>query len=487
MDKIRAGIIFLITLMICLPSPSIGNEGEYRQVRGLIDLRSTMSDGAHTIESLVSTARDRGYGAVVINDHDILAMEYAPPPFRNLIKKRVSLPSIHVSGIRDYLQAIRAAREKYPDMIIIPGTESVPFYYWTGSPLKKNLTAHNHERRILTMGMEQPETYEQLPVIHNKYAKKYLRIAFPEIILMAILFIVSIILVRWKGLCRVAGILIILWVVLSIADRSQLKSSPFDQYQGDQGIAPYQLFIDYVEKSGGLTYWNYPETQTGVRKLGYIYVDTPPYPQVLEESRNYTGFAALYGDRITITEPGNLWDKVLGEYCAGLRTRPVWGIATADFHEEGGSAETLGNYATVLLVKKRTHAEVMNALKQGRCYAYQGRYPQSVVMEEFSVGSSLNAAAKGYSGECIQLEGHPRIKIDLKSNNEKGRSSQVKVRLIRRGEVIATFESALPLSVEYEDTAVDRNNRSYYRFDMIGEGTLVSNPIFVDTGKTTDS
>ena len=487
MNKIRAGIIFLITLIMCLPSLSIGEEVRYRQVRALIDLRSTMSDGAHTIESLVSTAREKGYEVVVINDHDILAMEYGVSPFRNLLKKRVELPSIHVSGIRGYLQAIKGARAKYPDMIVIPGTESVPFYYWTGSPLKKNLTAHNHERRILTMGMEQPEDYEQLPVIHNKNVKKYFTLAFPEIVLMVILFIVSVMLIRWRGWYRIVGMVLIIWVAFSIADRSHLRSSPFDQYHGDQGIAPYQLFIDYVEKRGGLTYWNYPETQSGVRKLGYIYVDTPPYPHVLKESLNYTGFAVLYGDRITVTEPGNLWDKVLGEYCTGLRTRPVWGIATADFHEEGGSGETLGNYTTVLLVKQSTQAEVMNALKQGRCYAYRGRYPQSVVMEEFSVGSSLNVAAKGYSGESIQLEGYPRIKIVLKSDKDKGGGNQVKVRLIRRGEVITTFEGALPMAVEYEDKEIDRNNKSYYRFDMIGAGTLVSNPIFVDAGKPTDS
>ena len=27
---------------------------------------------------------------------------------------------------------------KFPDMILIPGVESAPFYYWEGSPLKSN-------------------------------------------------------------------------------------------------------------------------------------------------------------------------------------------------------------------------------------------------------------------------------------------------------------------------------------------------------------
>jgi len=83
------------------------------------------------------------------------------------------------------------------------------------------------------------------------------------------------------------------------------RSSPFDQYHGDQGMAPYQLLTDYVDSRGGLTFWNYPETASGTRKLGPIMVDTPPYPEVLEESEGYTGFASLYGDNITVTEPGS--------------------------------------------------------------------------------------------------------------------------------------------------------------------------------------
>lgn len=60
------------------------------QIQGLIDLRTTFSDGAYSVEELVRRAKQKGFGALVINDHDRLCLEYGLPPFRNLIKKRWS-------------------------------------------------------------------------------------------------------------------------------------------------------------------------------------------------------------------------------------------------------------------------------------------------------------------------------------------------------------------------------------------------------------
>jgi len=86
-------------------------------------------------------------------------MEYGFPPFRNLIKRKIELPSINKNGAKAYLDSIKKVQKMFPDMIIIPGSETAAFYFWAGSYFKKNLTAHNHERRILTIGMEKPEDY----------------------------------------------------------------------------------------------------------------------------------------------------------------------------------------------------------------------------------------------------------------------------------------------------------------------------------------
>jgi len=473
-ERMALCVIFVMVFFVICATESFCSD--YHQLTGLIDLRSTFSDGANDVESLVRLAKKKGFSVLIINDHDRMVMEYGILPFRNLIKRRVELPSINENGAKAYLGSIRDVQKKYPDMIIIPGSETASFYYWTGSPFKKNLTAHNHERRILTIGMEEPEDYESLPILHNGYSTRYTGMAIPEIMLYFVILALSVLLIRWKGFYRIAGVIIAVWSIAAIVNSNMFRSSPFDQYHGDQGIAPYQLVIDHVNSRGGLTFWNYPETRSGIRKLGPVFVNTPPYPGVLLESEGYTGFAALYGDTITITEPGDIWDKALIEYCRGMRERPVWGIATADFHKEGESGEVLGNFQTVFLVNKKSRDDVLKAIKNGKMYAYRGRYPQFVSLDEFSVSSS-NGKAKGISGDEVILKDFPRIKIALSS--VEGSKNPVMVRLIRSGMVIQVFQGKLPMQIDYEDRSVNPGEKVYYRMDMKGEGRLVSNPIFV--------
>jgi len=101
-----------------------------------------------------------------------------------------------------------------------------------------------------------------------------------------------------------------------------------------------------------MTFWNYPETKSGVRKMGPIQ-SAPSLSGGSFGFQRLYGFSALYGENSRITEPGGVWDIVLKEYCQGFRDRPAWGIATADFHQEGEGGEKLGNYQTVFYVKKR--------------------------------------------------------------------------------------------------------------------------------------
>ena len=218
---------------------------DYQQIAGLIDLRTTFSDGELDPESLVKLAQERGFTVVFFNDHDRLAMEYGLFPFRNILKKRVELNSINKGGAENYLNSIKEVEEKYPDMIIIPGSETAPFYYWTGSYFKKNLTAHNHERRILTVGLEKAEDYQDLPIIHNGFSTRLTATFLPILFVFLVPLILCIFLIRWKGVYRISGIIIGVLSILFIINTNPFRSSPFSQYRGDQGIAPYQLLIDY--------------------------------------------------------------------------------------------------------------------------------------------------------------------------------------------------------------------------------------------------
>jgi len=139
-----------------------------------MDARSTFSDRAYEMEDVARMASERGFGVLIINDHDRITMEFGTPPLRNITKKKLELGSINRHGANRYLAAIEDASKKNPGLVIVPGSRSAPFYFWTGEVPGKDLTAHQHERQILTVGLDDPESYETLPVLHNGTSIKYL-------------------------------------------------------------------------------------------------------------------------------------------------------------------------------------------------------------------------------------------------------------------------------------------------------------------------
>lgn len=448
------------------------------QVPALIDLRTTFSDGAYDPETLVKMALKKGIRVIFLNDHDRMAIEYGLPPFRNIIRKREERNSLMLSGVHSYLQTIASLRKAYPDVVLIPGAESSPFYYWTGSLLTGSLTANDHERRLLTMGLERPEDYLALPVPHNDAAGFDPGRALPALAAFGGVSLIGLYFLFVSGWWRLFGVLLALVGAAFFTNLLLARPAPFDAYHGDRGPAPYQLFIDAVNQQGGLTFWNYPETRSGVKTLGPIQIKTLPYPQMLLETKDYTGFAALYGDTITVTEPGNVWDTALKEYCRGLRGSPPWGIAAADFHREGEGGQSLGDFQTVLLLEEQTPQAVLAAMKRGKMYASRGKYPHVPRLDEFSVlGAAPDAAPPAASGDEVVIEGAARIRIAVSGSS--GQKEEVRVRLIRSGALIAEFKGTLPLKIDHTDRLEKPGEKVYYRMDMTGAGAIVSNPIFV--------
>ena len=466
-------VLGLVSVTVYIRS-GIGDD--YQQVAGLIDLRTTYSDGAHDLNFLIDLAKKRGFEVLFINDHDRMTMEYGIFPLRNIIRKKEEMPSVNSRGAKKYLQGIKLAAQQHPEIILIPGSETSPFYYWTGSPFKDNLTAHNWERHLLIMGLENPQDYKNLPILHNGFSTRYSGQLLPSSIFFMILMLLGLILVLKKSYMRILGIVILVNASLMLIEFHPFKSSLFDQYSGDQGYLPYQELIDYVKDRGGATFWTHPEARAGANsRKGPITVKTPPHPEALLMTKNYTGFGALYGTWITSTEPGMEWDRALLEYCSGKRDIPAWGISTADYHEEGMGGERLGNFSTVFLVKKKTREEVLLALKQGRMYACRtGNNLQRFVIKNFSVLDS-NTGNQANMGETIELKNKPEIRITVSSSDQE--AQDVDVRIIRSGKHIKTISRKTPFVVDFEDDYFNPGELIYYRIDIPGK--LVSNPIFV--------
>lgn len=474
-------VVTLVVLLLCfIPSALFAGDG-YRQVAGLIDLRTTYSDGEHELEDVVKLAKERGFPVLILNDHDRMAMEYGIAPLRHIIKKKVEKPSVNKLGPQKYLDAVSAINKKYPDMLVIPGLESSPFYYWTGNPFKGGLTANDWEKHILVMGLEKAEDVAGLPILHNGFSTAYIAEHLLLFVLFLLVAAIGIYIITWGGFFRILGMLLLILGLAFAWNVDAFRSSPYDQYHGNQGIDPYQHLIDYVNERGGVTFWNHPETKSGVGKKPPIQVNTPPYPEVLVQSINYTGFASLYGDKITITEPGKAWDNLLLEYCNGKRLKPAWGISTADYHEEGHAGEELGNFPTVFLVKEFSKKAIIEALRNGKMYASQGKYKKRAVLEEFTV-TDLILERSGVSGDEVKLFVPALIRIKVKSIDEN--SYKTKVRLIRNGELVKSFEGETPMIIDFEDEYFLEGKKGYYRIDVKGAmGSVVSNPIFVSWAK----
>ncbi len=472
-SKICVLVLGLASVVFCLNN-CVGED--YKQAAGLIDLRTKYSDGAHDLNFLIGLAKERGFDAIFINNHDRVAMEYGVFPFRNIFRKREELSSINKRGADKHFQYLQEEDQKHPEIIIVPGSETAPFYYWTGNPLKGSLTANNWERHLLVMGLSNPEDYKNLPILHNGFSMQYFKQLLPVCIVFIVLICLSIILIFRKGYYKVVGIVILINSSLFLIDNHPFKGSLFNQYSGDRGYLPYQEVIDYVKDRGGMTFWNHPEATAGMNlKKGPITAHTPPHPDALLKTKGYTGFATIYGSNIKITEPGRAWDMALLEYCRGERKTPAWGISTADFHVEGSAGEKLGNFPTVFLVKEKTKEELLSALRSGRMYACRsGENFQRFVLEDFTV-SGPETAFSATMGDTIEIENKPKISIKI-SSSDKGNHA-IDVRLIRSGKLINIFSGTTPFKINFEDDYTNPDAQIYYRLDI--QGKLVSNPIFV--------
>jgi hypothetical protein len=469
-----AGRSFIIALLFfLLPSLSHAEPGSpYRAATGLMDLRTAFSDGAHSMEEVVKMARQRGFRVVFINDHDRIVLSYGVPPFRRLFRYKKEFPSIITHTPEQYLTEVRRLSKKFPDMVIISGCITSPFYYWTGSWFKKNLTVHDYDRRILIINFTHPEDYHGIPTIGSGQSLRYTVSLLPGWIIFLVPFFIGFVLFKWKGISRFIGVFLVVFASLAMIDYNPFRNSLFSPYRGNQGIEPYQEVIDYARERGGLVFWNYPEQRSGIRKHSPIFVSTPPYPQVLHESKRYTGFAAIYGDNITATEPGEEWDRVLNAYCRGERKNPPWGISTADFHEEGRLGLKLGAFPTTFLVSEFSARGVLEAIQKGRMYCSRGNGEVWPKLESFQVTGEDHE--KAIMGETLSTSRYPRIRFRICV----GSKEPMTVMLIRGGTVIAIFKGEARIDAEYVDREIPSGITTYYRI-MDTRKHLTSNPIFV--------
>jgi len=466
---------------------------ELVQVPVAIQISSKVSDGKYTIPQILSICRDQGFKAVVITDRDLMRWEYGIWPLRNILKKTVEDGSVIKYGAQRYIREFKEIQKINPDLVIIPGVESAPFYFWQGDLIHSNLEIRDWHKHIITIGLNDARELENLPVASNRlglakpFSLKNLILFWPIILLAAGIFCLG------KRTCdyknelgeqlatgskssQRLGMLLIVLAILFLVNNFPFRFYVFDQYRGDVGIKPYQNYIDYVKRHSGLTFWAHPEARN-VEKEGAVSIRTEEHSLDLLSSRDYTGFAVFFEGFKTVGKISGIWDSLLKDYCAGKRNSPAWAIGALSFDSDGNLEDYLKDLRTVLLVDVLNQEECLKALKTGRMYAALGKNSSKFTLNKFSVSDSQEGADK-IMGEQLNVLKKPQIRI--KADFLNGQPQLFKIKLIRSGKLVNTFEATAPLDIVYLDEQASEEGSFYYRLEIQGPDVLViTNPIFV--------
>ncbi len=505
-------ITLLITFTSFFNSYSQVSRDYYRLKTG-IHFDSKVSGGSYTISELAGIANSYGLDAAIITDHDNMKISYGISPFQNFLKFSIQENSISKYGIEKYLQEIEQINKVYTNIILIPGVEAVPFYFWEGSPLYTNLTLRNWHTHLLVFGFNSIDAYKNLPSIPNGglgYKKpsgdimKYVSanfMYFSMIALYMILFLIAAFSIirrsyrrrdiahvrkrrhryrfSWKALFLT---LILAYVLFTEFPFLPLK---YDQYHGDPGGGPFQELINYVEDNNGMIFWAHPEVHhSEVRpiKLPFlsqtIKIETDSYPHMITETKNYTGFCIFWEGMKSIGRPGGLWDMVLDEYCSGIRTKPVWAIGELDFEETNDLAQVAATN-TFIFAKERSKAGIFEAIRAGRMYATRDYTGNRIVLDDFSA-YDMRTERNAFIGETLLLSSPP-VAIHIKIRSIEKNSRPTTVYLFKNKDLVKTFRLRNMVDEWYVDEDRLSTSMCYYRI-LVGSRdyqTLATNPIFI--------
>lgn len=498
--EIVALFVLILLLASLVPPPNaLADEVPRQPLVAAVHVHSTMSTGSWTLDEVVRQAESLSLDAVVLSENFALRYEYGLFPLRGAFRVLRQFPSIVEYGIKEFLQEVEEVQARHPKMVIVPGVEVAPYYHWTGSLLDKTLTMHDAQKNLLVLGLSDKDDYAALPALGNTESYQYgwqTALNFSPVLL----FIPAIWLWRRNAHQRnfrkpssstwfrilvgsLAGIALAL-----LFNAWPLSQPQFSPYESQLGHLPYQAVIDTVGKRHGIAIWSLTEakdfSEQSVNPFGQVTIKTDPHPEMLLQTNNYTGFGGVYQDNRTVTDPGGVWDQTLQQYLTGDRDKPPFTYGEIAFHTQGQAGIELDQVLTGIWVREHTTAGVLEALRTGHAYAI-GQYGNThgLRLHAFSVECGKRAAS-AMSGETLirQKACSPTVKLSGFTTDHDTHS--VSIRIIRSGQVVATYNTDTPFDIQFTDTQAPPEESMYYRIDVHGHGELISNPIFLTKTKT---
>ena len=490
------------------------NEGKtLKPYRGIIRVETKVSAGLNNFEEIVLEARKHDLDFIVISDQLLVEVEYGIFPFKNIFEVYKTRPSIMSYGIEKYFKELKVVDAKYKDIIVIPGADVAPFYFWEGWPLPNKLKCNQYSQQLTVFGIDSPEFYRKIPMIHNEFFE----FSFENIIkLWPLLFVIwgiYLILFRNIGISKdslnsqdiprrrmIIGVILcitgFLWVV---NNKPFFHSYPYDQYS-EYGNKPYKLLANYVKEHPDaekiLSFWSAP----GITMENEIYgvkLITNPYWGSVKSIDGFDGFAGVYGDALDAYLPGNHWDRMLLSYINGERSSVPFIIGEIDYHQK---KRRIDNIQTVVFAEKFSMDFILRALKNGNSYGYFQYGDFLLNLKNVSINNDGNKYLLGesfqikddkvildisglYKWSCVS--GNPdnsEISSLPKLNRKKSiRIPKSKLIIVCNSKVIKeteftkkSFNLQIPINLKEE------KDRGYIRFYIQSPtaGLIVSNPFF---------
>ena len=465
-------------------------------LRVAIHVHSTASTGTLSLEALAVRAEQQGLDAIVLSDNFSLEYEYGLRPLSGLLKKTISFQSVLSYGVERYLDEIQSVQARHPQLVIVPGVEVAPFYYWTGSLWRGDLTMHDAQRNLLVLGLTTAEDYRALPARGNPASFTMdgasLANAAPLLLVVPALFLWKPrrqLVEGWREPISVArrtvavGCLVL--AVATLVNAWPLGTPPFSSYESQLGYRPYQALVDVANQRGAVVLWSMTEARDlqshAFGPLGTVTVRTDAHPEALALTGGYAGFGGLYQDTRTVTAAGGLWDQVIQAHRGRAQSAVPTMIGEIAFHGLADKGKDLDRVVTTVFAKERSVAGVLEAIRSGHAYAVaEGDHRVMLTLDEFSLACDCDQATAGI-GERVVLPPGSHVVATVRLSARDGKPHPVTMRLIRSGEIIGMTKTETPVHYQLADAPPVPDGGAYYRLEVVGQsGELLTNPVYVD-------
>lgn len=143
-------------LLVYILAPLAAQSMPDGHLRAALHVHSSFSTGTHTVMELAHQAERAGIDVLVLNDHFKDEIAYGVPFFRQAFAAKIRVPSLIPSDLPTFIEAAREA-EAATGVMVLPGVELTPYYYWEGHPLSRNLTLRSAGRQLLVVFPHGPD------------------------------------------------------------------------------------------------------------------------------------------------------------------------------------------------------------------------------------------------------------------------------------------------------------------------------------------